>query len=207
LVFADRQHIAIGVNIRCLAIDGKGDCRKRNRGRAMTEDEHAFQAYSKISEQIAKEDARINERMTWGLSINGALLALFGVVGGLLKDFLPRASTSVVIFACVIATLLAIIAGLVCYWTIRGVQDARKQVYYVREFYNFKWKQKLEDKFGLPRPFGSRELNERTVRVSRWWGDSLFVLVGSLWPIIAVGCWTAAVYYRLIAPPSVPWFE
>jgi hypothetical protein len=29
----------------------------------MTEDEHAFQAYSTIAEQINKEDARINERV------------------------------------------------------------------------------------------------------------------------------------------------
>lgn len=194
---------AIGVNIRCLAIDGKGDCHKRNRGRAMTDDQRAIQAYSKISEQITKEDARIHERMTWGLSINGALLALFGVVGGLLKDFLPRASTSVVAFVCVITTLLAIIALLVCYWTISGMQDARKQIYYVREVYNFKWKQKLEDEFGLPRPFGSRELYEQTVRISRWWGDDLFRLVGLLWLVIVFGCLTAA-GYKLIAPLWVP---
>jgi hypothetical protein len=195
--------LAIGVNIRRLAIDGKGDCHKRNRGRAMTDDQRAIQAYSKISEQITKEDARIHERMTWGLSINGALLALFGVVGGLLKDFLPRASTSVVAFVCVITTLLAIIALLVCYWTISGMQDARKQIYYVREVYNFKWKQKLEDELGLPRPFGSRELYEQTVRISRWWGDDLFRLVGLLWLIIVFGCLTAA-GYKLIAPLWVP---
>jgi hypothetical protein len=31
------------------------------------------------AEQINKEDARINERVTWGISINGGLLALLGV--------------------------------------------------------------------------------------------------------------------------------
>ena len=170
----------------------------------MTDDQRAIQAYSKISEQITKEDARINERMTWGLFNKWrASCALRRVVGGLLKDFLPHASTSVVGLICVITTLLAIIALLVCYWTISGMQDARKQIYYVREVYNSKWKQKVEDEFGLPRPFGSRELHEQTVRISRWWGDDLFRLVGLLWLIIVFGCLTAA-GYKLISPLWVP---
>jgi len=38
----------------------------------MTEDERAFQAYSKIAEQITKEDGLVNQWLTWGASINGA---------------------------------------------------------------------------------------------------------------------------------------
>jgi tRNA isopentenyl-2-thiomethyl-A-37 hydroxylase MiaE len=45
-------------------------------GSCMTEDERAFQAYSKIAEQITKEDGLVNQRLTWGASINGALLTL-----------------------------------------------------------------------------------------------------------------------------------
>src|SRR6516225_7501387 len=112
----------------------------------MTDDDRAIQAYSAISEQITKEDARINERMTWGLSINGALLALFGVVTGLWRDFLAHATTPILIFVSAVTILLTSIALLVCYWTIKGMQDARRQISYLRdEVYDPKWKHKLED--------------------------------------------------------------
>jgi len=64
----------------------------------MTEDERAFQAYSKIAEQITKEDGLVNQRLTWGASINGALLTLLGVGGGLFKDALRDAPIGVTIF-------------------------------------------------------------------------------------------------------------
>ena len=53
----------------------------------MTDDErnHAIEAYSKIAEQVEKEDGLVNQRLTWGASINGALFALLAV---LFKDFL-----------------------------------------------------------------------------------------------------------------------
>jgi hypothetical protein len=61
----------------------------------MTDDEErAFAAYSKIAEQISKEDTRVHERMTWGISINGGLLALLGVGYPLLKDIFSHAAGS-----------------------------------------------------------------------------------------------------------------
>jgi protein-S-isoprenylcysteine O-methyltransferase Ste14 len=163
----------------------------------MTEDERAFQAYSKIAEQIIKEDTLVHVRMTWGLSINGALLALLGVGGGLLKDSFLRAPPSVIVFVCVMAALLSIVALLVCYWTIKGVGDARKQIYYISSVYHDKWKRTIEDRLGLPRPFGSRELYDKRRRVDRWWGDDLFRFVGALWFVIIVVCLAVAFYYAL----------
>lgn len=162
----------------------------------MTDDERAFEAYSKISEQIEREDARLNERMTWGLSINGALLAFFGVLGGMYKDVLPHPSTSVAIFVCAIAAFLSIIALLVCDWTINGVQDARKQIYYIRKVYDDKWKTKIENELSLPRPFGSRDLYDKTIHISRWWGDDLFRVMRALWLII-LGCLIFGAFYVL----------
>ena len=71
----------------------------------MTDDErnHAIEAYSKIAEQVEKEDGLVNQRLTWGASINGALFALLAV---LFKDFLLHDSILVAIFGCVIAVFL-----------------------------------------------------------------------------------------------------
>ena len=157
----------------------------------MTDDERAIQAYSKIAEQITKEDGLVNQRLTWGASINGALLTLLGVGGGLLKDSL-RASIGVTIFACVIAVFLSIIAALVCGWTIKGIVDARKQISYIREIYDKKWRAKIENELGLPRPFGVRD---ETRRVDPWWGDNLFRLMIGLWVIVIVVCVVAAAYH------------
>jgi hypothetical protein len=56
----------------------------------MTEEERAFEAYSKIAEQIMKEDEIVNQRLTWGASLNGALLVLLGIGGGLSKKLILR---------------------------------------------------------------------------------------------------------------------
>jgi protein-S-isoprenylcysteine O-methyltransferase Ste14 len=99
----------------------------------MTADEceRAFQVYSKIAEQIKKEDDLVNQRLTWGATINGALLALLGVGGGLFKDSLQHSLIFVIIF-CGIAILLSVIAVLVCWETIQGIKGARTQINYIR---------------------------------------------------------------------------
>ena len=167
----------------------------------MTDDDRAIQVYSKIAEQIIKEDVRVNERMTWGMSINGALLALLGVGSGLFKDILPHASISVTLFVCVIAALLSIIALFVCHWTIDSVRGAREQIYYIRKIYSDRWKTKIEDELGLPRPFGSRDLYDETIRISRWWGDDLFRFISVIWLLIIVAC-VAAAAFHLFGSPS-----
>ncbi len=172
----------------------------------MTEDELAFQAYSKIAEQIIKEDARINERMTWGISINGGLLALLGVGYTLLKDIFTHASGCVIISTSVGLAFLAAAALLVCYQTIRGVGDARKQIYYIRKIYETKWKGKIEDELGLPRPFGSREFyTEQGSRMAmpRWWGDNLFRIIGALWLLIIFTLLGIAIKYGLDRWPNL----
>jgi hypothetical protein len=174
----------------------------------MTDDERAIQAYSKIAEQITKEDGLINQRLTWGASINGALLTLLGVGGGLFKDSLRDASIGVTIFVCVIAVFLSIIAALACGWTIKGIADARKQIRYIREIYDTKRRTKIENELGLPRPFGVRDrtprngpwwgfgLDNKTLGVEHpWWGDNLFRLMIGLWVIVIVVCVVAAAYH------------
>jgi len=92
---------------------GAWDDRRRtdDRGRR----ERAIQAYSKIAEQIKKEDELVNQRLTWGASINGALLALLGVGGGLFKDF-----TFAILRKCDSAALRLVMAadGLGCVETL-----------------------------------------------------------------------------------------
>jgi hypothetical protein len=51
---------------------------------------------SKIAEQIIQKDALINERMTWGISINAGLPVLLGFGCGLLKDIFTQASSRVI---------------------------------------------------------------------------------------------------------------
>src|SRR5215467_9242306 len=160
-------------------------------GGCMTEDERAFQAYSKIAEQITKEDGLVNQRLTWGASINGALLTLPGVGGGLFKDAVRDAPIGVTIFVCAIAIFLSIIAALVCGWTIKGIVDARKQISYIREIYDKNWRTKIANELGLPRPFGVRD---DTRRVDPWWGDNLFRLMIGLWVIVIVVCVVVAAY-------------
>ena len=157
----------------------------------MTDDERAIQAYSKIAEQITKEDELVNQRLTWGASINGALLALLGVGGGLFKDSLQHSPIFVTIF-CGIAILLSIIGMLVCWETIKGIKGARKQIHYIREIYNHRWQPEIENKLGLPRPFG---VDDKTLRIDPWWGDNLFRLMISLWVFVIVVCVLAAAYH------------
>src|SRR2546423_148826 len=98
----------------------------------MEAEERIFQAYSKISEQFIKEDARVHERMTWGVSINGALFALLGAGYGLLKESLRHATWLETSAAYAAVLALALVAIWICYNTIRAIGDARKQIYYVR---------------------------------------------------------------------------
>jgi len=161
------------------------------------EREHAIQAYSKIAEQIKKEDELINQRLTWGASINGALLALLGVGGGLFKDFFQHSQIFVIIF-CLIAILLSIIAMLVCWETIKGIKGARIQINYIRSVYYEKWKYKIENKveekgLNLPRPFLDKDTAAKvTAELGSWWGDNLFRLMIVLWVIVIGVCFLGA---------------
>ena len=163
----------------------------------MTEDEHAIAAYGKIAEQIIKEDARVHERMTWGVSVNGALLALLGAGAALAKDVLPHASLPITLFGWVLVALLAMIALLVCHSSIKGVQDARRQIHYIRAVYDSRWKATVEDRLGLPRPFGTRD----NTPIDRWWGDNFFRFIAAVWFLIVVACAVAAAYHLLGLPP------
>ena len=158
----------------------------------MTDHERAIQAYSKIAEQITKEDGLVNQRLTWGASINGALLTLLGV---LFKDSFRGASIGVTIFVCVIVVFLSIIAALVCGWTIKGIVDARKQIGYIRKIYNERWQTKIENELGLPRPFG---LEDKTLRIGQWWGDKLFRPFGLDYETLGIGPWWGDKLFRLM---------
>jgi hypothetical protein len=153
------------------------------------EREIVIQAYSKIAEQVTKEDGLVNQRLTWGASINAALLALLGVVftllGAVFKESLPNASIYVTtILVCLIAIFLSIIAVLVCHWTIKGIVDARKQLRYIHHIYNARWERKI-CRLGLPRPFFDKDKVETFFKpevknelcpppMDAWWGDKLF---------------------------------
>jgi hypothetical protein len=168
------------------------------------ERDYAIQAYSKIAEQIEKEDGLVNQRLTWGASINGALLTLLGVGGGLFKDFLKDPSIYVTIFVCVIAVFLSIIAVLVCRWTIEGIVDARKQINYIEGIYKDKWKPRIKnlnlDLDYLPRPFGEVPSRAWFLRwppsdIGPWWGDQIFRLMIVLWVFVIIVCVVAAAYH------------
>jgi hypothetical protein len=164
------------------------------------ERERAIQAYSIIAEQIEKEDGLVNQRLTWGASINGALLALLGV---LFKDLLLHSSILVGVFGCVIAVFLSIIAALVCGSTIKGIVDARKQIEGIRNVYRDYWESQIE-KMHLPRPFYDKGvssgpsifdgllhpvgLDTKTLGQDSWWGDELFRLIIFLWFFVALMC-------------------
>jgi hypothetical protein len=180
------------------------------------EREHAFQAYSKIAEQIEKEDGLVNQRLTWGASINGALFALLGV---LFKDLLLDASILANISGCVIAVFLSIIGVLVCGSSIRGIVDARKQIDHIRSIYKEWWQPQVENEMHLPRPFFERHenawpawqwwsawsdrllrpvgLDTKTLGKDSWWGDDLFRLMIGLWVFVIVVS-VSAVIARLI---------
>jgi hypothetical protein len=178
----------------------------------MTDDErnHAIEAYSKIAEQVEKEDGLVNQRLTWGASINGALFALLAV---LFKDFLLHDSILVAIFGCVIAVFLSIIAVLVCGATIRGIVDARQQIANIRNIYKRWWQPQIEDELHLPRPFLDKDapsgpsifdrllrpagLDTKTLGQDSWWGDDLFRLLIGLWGFVTLMC-MGAVVVRLI---------
>jgi hypothetical protein len=81
----------------------------------------------------------------------------------------------VIILAGAGMALLSVAAMFVCYYTIRGIKDARRQTYYIRRTYRTNWQTRVEGKLGLPRPFGSRHLYVgQNNRISRWWGDNIF---------------------------------
>lgn len=178
----------------------------------MTDDERnrAIEAYSKIAEQIEKEDGLVNQRLTWGASINGALFALLAV---LFKDFPFHASILVAIFGCVIAIFLSIIAVLVCGATIRGIVDARQQIANIRGTYRRWWQPQIEQELHLPRPFLDKDapsgpsifdrllrpvgLDTETLGQDLWWGDDLFRLMIGLWIFVVLMC-MGAVVVRLI---------
>jgi hypothetical protein len=147
------------------------------------------EARKQIAEQITTQEGLINQQLKWGASINGGLLTLLVVGGGLFKDSLRDASIGGTILVCLIAVFLSVIAALVCGRTIKNIVDARKQISYIREIYETKWRTKIEDELGLPRPFG---LASETLA---WQHDNIFRLMIGLWVIVIVVCVVAAVYH------------
>jgi len=164
----------------------------------METDEKILEIYSKFSEQMSKEDARIHERVTWGLTINGALITFIGVGFAVLKERLNASIVFIVVY------ILICIALWLCYNTIQAILDAREQISYLKSFYNKEWKGAVKA-FGLPRPFfdrkpkkigyvtrignrifapprGQRERDGIDLPpLERWWGDNVFRALILLW--------------------------
>jgi hypothetical protein len=105
--------------------------------------QETYQAYSKIVEQIIKEDTLVNHRMTWGVSVNGGLITLVIATFGLLKDEIKTGDRLYILILSFIIMLLASVGAWISYQTYNGILDARKQIYYIRDIYKKKGKRKL----------------------------------------------------------------
>ncbi len=111
-----------------------------------------FDSYTKISEQIIKEDNIIHQRVTSGLSINGVLATLATLGYAVAKDNI-RDQKDLIIAGVVLCTL-AFVAIWVCFTSIESIRAARRQLAYIQYIYNLHWKTIVEENLKLPRPFG-----------------------------------------------------
>jgi hypothetical protein len=101
----------------------------------MNETEKTLTAYTKIAEQIAREDTLIQQRGTTGLSINAFLVALAGVVYSVAKE---RPGSHDLISSTVLAVVFGVL-GFIGMWvsfsTIRFIAYGRIQNAYLKQFY------------------------------------------------------------------------
>lgn len=144
------------------------------------DDEKAFSAYRLIAEQIIKEDNLIHQRVTWGFTINGALLTLIALFFNLTKD-VPNAFP----VARFVLIALALLAIWVCYITFRNIRGARTQIAYVSKIYEKHWKNRLENDLNLPRPFGGSLYGKypdgTPITLKIVGSEQLFIAIGILW--------------------------
>jgi hypothetical protein len=165
----------------------------------MDETEKTLSAYTKISDQIAREDNIVNQRITWGLSFNAALVGLATIGYSATKDSIKDHKDFAIVGIIFIA--IAIIAIWVCYLTIRGIIVTRKQQYYVREIYDTYWKVKCEDELRLPRPYGSRlhgkYLDGTEIKLRPGSGEKLFnvIIVGWFLAISAAALAVSRIFF------------
>jgi hypothetical protein len=147
-----------------------------------------FTAYTKISEQIIKEDNIIHQRTTSGLSINGVLATLAALGYGVAKDNI-REQKDLIIAGVVLCTL-AFVAIWVCYSSIRGIRAARRQNAYIQYVYNLHWRTIVEEQLKLPRPFGGnlpyKDENGKKLKVGAGSSGTLFRAVIVVWVIALV---------------------
>lgn len=115
--------------------------------------DYTLAAYTKISEQIIKEDNIVHQRVTAGLAINGFLATFVGAGYSITKDNLQNLVDIIISGGLLMG--LSLVAIYVSYRTIRGIDAARAQIAYIRGVYVLHWKTKVEDILKLPRPFGS----------------------------------------------------
>ena len=108
----------------------------------MDDAEATLAAYSKISEQIIKEDNIIHQRITAGLTINGFLATFVGAGYSITKDNLKETPD---IIGASFLLALSLVAIYVSYRTIRGIDGARRQMAYIRGIYALHWKARVED--------------------------------------------------------------
>ena len=153
------------------------------------DDEKAFAAYRLIADQIIKEDNLIHHRITWGFTINGALLTLVALIFNLTKDI-----PNVFIIARFALLALALLAIWICYITFRGIRGARIQIAYVSNVYDTRWKDKM-DNLNLPRPFGGRPFGGKDyekypdgtpIKLSTVGSEQLFIATGIFWIAVLI---------------------
>jgi hypothetical protein len=115
--------------------------------RPLEERKYLLDVYRIFADQIIKEDSLTNHRVTWGIAINGGLIALLGAFYQAFKD-LPH-------FGVFVVTLLLATAAagvFVCYQTMSSTSAADKQLFRIRKKYIEKWQGEFR-RLELPPPF------------------------------------------------------
>jgi hypothetical protein len=146
----------------------------------MGNDDRALAAYKIICDQIIKEDNLINQRVTWGVAINGALLTLIALMLTSTKD-IPK----IIPIAGFISAALALLAIWICRITYRAVRKAREQILHIKNVYIGEWKDTIEGEFKLPRPLWIEEDASNVIQAPKDLkaaeAEQLFIAIGALW--------------------------
>jgi hypothetical protein len=154
----------------------------------MNEDEKAFFAYTKIAEQISREDTLIHQRTTNGLTVNGVLATSIFAVYRLTIEDIGKGGTQdyiILIFSVVVLGLAAIWVN---YTTIRQISYARTQNRYLKNYYLEHWQNKMINELHLPQPFGGtvppyKDESGKPIKVGAGEWGSLFRALMIIWMI------------------------
>jgi hypothetical protein len=150
------------------------------------ETERAFQAYGQIVDLISKEDARVSDGLKWGFVANGALLSF-------LIDHMVSEKWSVLVTLsepshanqwrlgyAFVALLISCVAWALTWASYDQVHSARLQMIAVRKAYEANWSDLIENRVGLPRPYGSRSPGIPS-EYRPWWPETFLWLILCFW--------------------------